>query len=407
MADLASTDARQDLWRHQLPNDLQKEHSTFSTSGRLPHNALANTLIEPSKPTLSPAPAFLQRAKDVQDDLSLKSPSTTKRPNLAPRGLTLQMPTRDTSSTSTNLLTSHFNTQPLSPKLDPSLSYTSSSPGSAIPRNRDFARSCTNLHHSTLAEQSSPDSSPVIGGRVMHIPRGKNFHHFAGPDSPGFPPSSLWSTPVMDKSNMASSLGSVSMLDSESDSDSSDDDMMREEDAIQGTPHGNGLALLGTFPSTLTVSPGTDGMRAFLPSRTSLMSFRRRLRHRTTDKSRKSSSSASARSSLYSPAPSSPPIVKSIESNLGTNYFSRDLSGNDMQSRRESLSLGTDEMHISDTPAGTIERNSLQVRAMDTLGQPIPVTPTWDERRNVIRRAVTRRSNMLVSRVASEYRFHC
>ena len=84
-----------------------------------------------------------------------------------------------------NLTTNRTNRLPLSPKLDSSASY--GVPGSVLPRRSrgmDFSRACTNLHHSTLAEQSSPDSSPVIGGRAMNIPSRKSIH--MGPWCPTF-----------------------------------------------------------------------------------------------------------------------------------------------------------------------------------------------------------------------------
>ncbi|KAL8956233.1 MAG: hypothetical protein Q9183_006372, partial [Haloplaca sp. 2 TL-2023] len=161
---------------------------------------------------LSPSPPFLE-AKTSKDDIHIPSntPVTPRRPNYPPRGLSLQMPPRDISSTSTANLVKRV---PLSPKLDSSNSY--GSPGSALPRRSrglDFSRACTNLHHSTLAEQSSPDSSPVVGGRGgITIPPRKGLYNSANtpivPDSPGALPSSLWST-MAEKSGFSSSMGSA------------------------------------------------------------------------------------------------------------------------------------------------------------------------------------------------------
>jgi hypothetical protein len=181
------------------------------------------------------------------------------------------------------------------------------------------------------------------------------------------------------------------MMDTDSSSGSSDDEIMKDEDMIHMTPqpHKTRFSLAGT------ASPGMDTMSPFSPALANLLSFQRRLKIGKRD-SRKSSSSASRRSSVASPGPSSPPLLKSIESSLSGNYFSRDLTKKDIESRRESLSLGTNDLHITDAPDSD-DPERPQIHAVDALGIPIPVTPTLDERRNVIRRAVTRRSNMLVS----------
>ncbi|KAF8535981.1 hypothetical protein BDD12DRAFT_749949 [Trichophaea hybrida] len=113
-----------------------------------------------------------------------------------PNRLSLQMPSRG----------------PLSPILDPALGY------SVARRPRlDFARSCTSLHHSTLAAESSPDSSPLATSSGYPIPRG-NYRPLDSPisNNHNYPPGS----------SHASSLGSASMLDyaSGDDSDSSTDE---------------------------------------------------------------------------------------------------------------------------------------------------------------------------------------
>ena len=356
------------------------------------------------KPALFPSPSFVEPAKMSKDDTCITpNPVTPKRPKIPSRGLSLQMPPRDVSSSSTANLSSRI---PLSPKFDSSSPYGSAA--SVLPRRSrglDFSRACTNLHHSTLAEQSSPDSSPVIGSRSMMVPPRKNFHNGfavpAAPDSPGSVTSSLWSTlGNIDKTGVSSSVGSVNMMDSDSGSTSSNgDDVMglaEDEDTILMTPQvyrlGNGLA--NPFASSMLSSPGVDGASNFSPSAANLMSFQRaRLRH---GRSRKSSSSASGHSSMASPGPVSPPLLKSIEGNLNSGYFPREFARKNVESRRESLSLGTNELHISDG-AESEEGDVCRTSSSEGLGIPIPVTPTLDERRSVIRKAVTRRGNLLVS----------
>jgi len=187
-------------------------------------------------------------------------------------------------------------------------------------------------------------------------------------------------------------------MDYNSGSSSSDDDDMigaEEEDTIHMTPQafksGNGAA--NPF-GILAPSPGGDGCGGFVVPAARLMSYQRARLH--NGRSRKSSSSTSARSSMHSPGPSSPPLLKSIESFHNGNYFAKDPLKREMSSRRESLSLGTNDMQLSDGEESD-SGGPRKASPSDGLIAPTPLTPTMDERRNVIRRAVTRRGNMLVS----------
>ena len=236
------------------------------------------------------------------------------------------------------------------------------------------------------------------------IPARKSFHQFSStanfPDSPSSVANSLWSTMAnAERVGVSSSVGSVDMLDIESRSTSSDDDDMmgqvEEEDTIHMTPHPFRLSTnpFTTGASHVMTSPSSDWIGNFSPAAANLMSFQRaRLRH---GRSQKSSSSASGHGSMSSPGPASPPVLKSIESGLGGGYFPKELSKSNMESRRESLSLGTNELHISDD--GESDNSpSCKVSSNDGTGSLGQMTPSADERRNVIRRAVTRRGNMLV-----------
>ena len=78
-------------------------------------------------------------------------------------------------------------------------------------------------------------------------------------------------------------------------------------------------------------------------------------------------------------------------------YFLDDPTKKEMNSRRESLSLGTNDMQLSDAEQSDGE-GLLRMHSHEDVPVPTPVTPTMDDRRNVIRRAVTRRGNMLVCR---------
>lgn len=372
----------------EVPPEFHKKRRPWSSQG--------------FKSVLSPSPLFIDSQRASKDDLSVASgPVTPKRPNVVPRGLSLQMPPRDVSSTSTANLTKRM---PVSPKPETAASYPS--PSSVLPRRSrgmDFSRAATNLHHSTLAE-SSPESSPIVGSRSNMLPRKGLFtspSNSGVPESPNSIPNSLWSTMAnAEKSGLSSSVGSSSMMDYGSGSTSSDGDEVMEngedDDTIHMTPHinhvGNGF---GNPLGSVASSPGGDGIGAFSPAASKLMSYQR---HRVKSRrKRMSSSSASGHSSLQSPGTSSPPLLRSIESSLSMNagYFLDDPSKKEMKSRRESLSLGTNDMQLSDTEQS--DGDGLpQMPLHEDVPIPTPVTPTMDDRRNVIRRAVTRRGNMLV-----------
>lgn len=372
----------------EVPPEYHKKRRPWSSQG--------------FKSILSPSPLFIDSRRASKDDLSVASgPVTPKRSNVVPRGLSLQMPPRDISSTSTANLTKRI---PVSPKPETAASYPS--PSSVLPRRSrgmDFSRAATNLHHSTLAE-SSPESSPIVGSRSSMIPRKGLFSppsNTGVPESPNSVPNSLWSTMAnAEKSCLSSSVGSSSMMEYDSSSTSSDGDEVmdngEDDDTIHMTPHmnqiGNGF---GNPFGSVASSPGGDGIGAFSPAASKMMSYQR---HRVKSRrKRMSSSSASGHSSLHSPGPSSPPLLRSIESSLSMNggYFLDDPSKKEISSRRESLSLGTNDMQLSDAEQSDGD-GLLRMHSHEDVPIPTPVTPTMDDRRNVIRRAVSRRGNMLV-----------
>ena len=418
MADSTSANSRKtflssQLQKEQDDNQFNGNHRSNSPSSRSTSRPRPWSSLE-LKPSHSSSPSFLEPSKTSKDDSYVPSePATPRRPNSSlARGLSLQMPPRDISSSSiANLTTNIANRVPLSPKLDSPISLGPAT--TVLPRRSrglDFSRACTNLHHSTLAEQSSPDSSPIISGRGMTIPSRKSIHGASGmmniPDSPSNTANSMWSTmPNVDRTGVSSSVGSISMMDSDSGSTSSDGDEMMahpdDEDTIHGTPQfKNGTK--NPFTCSSISSPGLDMISPFSPSAANLMSFQRtRLRHGR--KSRTSSSSISGPSSIVSPGPVSPPSLKSIESSINSGYFCGELDRKNLESRRESLSLGTNELNMSDGIESE-DGDACRISPHDTLGIPIPITPNLDERRSVIRRAVTRRGgNLLVSSIIIGY----
>ncbi|KAI9818894.1 MAG: hypothetical protein M1827_007715 [Pycnora praestabilis] len=392
-----------ELQLHQT-RDFDDERNDVSTIGskRTPSASPSKrrSLSDAAPPSLSPSPRFRESNRSSKDDITIKtSPTTPRRPSVQARGLSLQMPACEMgSSSSGNLL----NRVPLSPKLDSSNSY--SVPSSVLPRRSrgmDFSRACTNLHHSTIAEQSSPDSSPTISGRGMMIPprRGPSTIS-SGLESPNSTAHSMWSTAANpDRTGVSSSVGSVNMLEMDSESSNSDDEGIIDpnsgEDPIITTPHVHKLGIAqgvsNLFASGLNVSPGGDWMGHYSPAVSSLMSFQRaRLRH---GRSRKSSSSASGNSSLASPSPASPPVPKTTES-IGGGYFTKELSVRGDEVRRESLSLGTHDLHIS-SGGESDDGGASGITPDDGASGVGATTPSKDEKRGVIRRAVTRRGNLL------------
>ncbi|OJJ86240.1 uncharacterized protein ASPGLDRAFT_146438 [Aspergillus glaucus CBS 516.65] len=310
-----------------------------------------------------------------KDDSSLSStPATPQRPPLNPQNLALNLPPRPSGSPAT------AQRAPLSPKLDSSQIYSSryGPPGSVLPRRSrglDFSRACTNLHHSTLAE-SSPESSPTIGARGVAIPqrRGSPSAASAAPFSTSGP---------VDRTGVSSSVSSVNMIDSDtSTSEEEEDEPMGgdKDDIMLSTPQANKM---GTGPSPFAVgnvpSPGNDWMGGYSHAAASLLSFQRARFRKGRSRTRHSSSSASG-SSKQSPGPLSPPVMKSIENPNG-GYFGGSRHG--VQPRRESLSMGTRDLRLSDlSDDGERARSRSPARGE---GGPL----------GVIRRAVTRRGSLL------------
>ncbi|KAF2713862.1 hypothetical protein K504DRAFT_368811 [Pleomassaria siparia CBS 279.74] len=320
---------------------------------------------------LSPSPKFREPLRMSKDDHHsiIASPRTPRRPELLSRGLSLQMPSREMPMPSPAQFAARV---PLSPQLDSRNTYAS--PASLLPRRSrgaEYSRACTNLHHSTLADQSSPDSSPTITQKGMIIPSRRNRANSMILDSPNVNMHSAWGNG--DRTAASSSVGSMNMLGSEDSSSSSDegdsmdpddndDPMLMTPQAMKSSnmPFGGPVIGNGTGAWSSMFSPG--GPPTFMSIQ------RARLRK---GRSRKSSSSASGHSSMASPGPASPPNGK------GEGHFNREAAIRKAGSRRESLSLFTNDLHISSGNDSGDEATAL------------PQTP------GVVRRPVTRRGNLL------------
>jgi hypothetical protein len=214
-----------------------------------------------------------------------------------------------------------------------------------------------------------------VGGRGVAIPPRRG--------SPGssVPPFST-SNPA-DRTTISSSMSSVNMMESDTSSSEDDDEPMDRDDVIMNTPQARKLAPgFNGFAGGNVPSPGMDWMGNYSQAAASLMSFQR-ARFRRGRSSRHSSSSASGNSSKQSPAPLSPPVMKSIEN--GNGYFGYK---NSAASRRESLSMGTRDLRLSDM---SDEGENRGARGHSPTGIRSDSGPL-----GVIRRAVTRRGSLLV-----------
>lgn len=353
-----------------------QEHGDSTTQMNFRSPSKRQSLADSNPPALSPSPKFRESSKE---DASIsESPTTPRRLHFPRRPSSLQMPPKDLIN-----LESAYSRIPLSPKLD--LADTYGSP--VLPRRSrglDFSRAATNLHHSTLAEQSSPDSSPTITGRAMNIPGRRRSGQFTSESSS----TPHWTfRPSGDRTTISSSLGSVNMLCSESSESSSDDDLMDaddNDDPILTTPQVSSRMPLGlniwTQPQP---SPGNHWMNQSPAASSSLINFQRaRMRN---GRNKKGSSSSS---SMASPMSRSPPPGGATDA-MNSSHFTKDLPSA-TQPRRESISWAANQLHIdgSESDDGAFK---------NTLENPenLPTTPARDGQRGVIKRVVTRRGNML------------
>ncbi|KAL2187239.1 hypothetical protein L209DRAFT_301596 [Thermothelomyces heterothallicus CBS 203.75] len=326
-------------------------------------------------PKLSPSPHIVEASlRQSKDDIAIRDkdhehvsplPSTPIRAGFAARGLALQMPQRDAASPASQ--PGYVRPATLSPKPE----HPYASPSNILPRHSrgmDFSRAATSLHHSTLAHQASPDSSPTIatiGSRAMNIPGRRS--EYGGADQPS---TSLWSMMGnQERSHVSSSMGSTSHAISDSSSSSDDDDYMDEdmEEAFVTTPQAQ--------------KPGTPSASAAMgapwmpgsPAASNLLSFQQRQRHRKVPKRK-------LRGPLglgFHPAGagSAAAVSKSPPNTLG--------GSNDMfpHARRESISWAANQLHISGNESDDSHRQS------DGVESPL--------RPSIVRRAVTRRGNLL------------
>ena len=169
-------------------------------------------------------------------------------------------------------------------------------------------------------------------------------------------------------------------------------DLGEDDDTIHMTPN-----LGSNMPNPFGTPGGDDPGNGFPPAASKLLSYQRARLQSRRSRTRGSSSSASVHSNLQSPIPPSPPI-RSMEANIafGLNHFVDEPMKKALDSRRESLSLGTRDMRLSDAEQSGDENH---VKLDQGIIGPVPslVNSSMEERKQVVRRAVSRRGNLLVS----------
>ena len=245
------------------------------------------------------------------------------------------------------------------------------SPTSMLPRHSrglDFSRACTNLHHSTIPDQSSPDSSPKVSHRALKIPSRRqstvSSMMLDSPRSSGNNP--FWS----DKTFRPRSLGSTTAMTSEASSSGSDtDEEMKsryDPDEMLTTPvmHKQSQSIGGVTPYAMRdeIHNPSPISRRFAPHRKAPRSGGRLAALRTSHSNGTAddSSGSSTDNQNDTPMASNP--------------------------RRESISTFTDSLQISTSNGNTTSNDSDNETPSATFKFQSP---------QVVRRPVTRRSNLL------------
>lgn len=284
---------------------------------------------------------------------SPSTPVTPSRHLFASRNMPLNMPSGQSTPPAGASNAFARPAAPLSPQLDHSQIYAT--PANVLPRRSrglDFSRAATSLHHSTLADQSSPDSSPTMGGRAMAIPARRT--DGTGPEQTS---SSLWS--IMgnqEKMAISSSLGSNHAMVSDSSSSDGDHDMDEDmDDSYVMTPQVNKTTPIAHLPMG-----GPFGS----PASNSFTNFQQRRNRKNHKKDR--GPYGLGFHNVNNSASRSPPSTANA--------------------RRESISWQANKLRISGNDGEDMGRASSEGDGMSSDGQ-----------RNVVRRVVTRRGNLLVS----------
>ncbi|POS86255.1 hypothetical protein EPUL_000907 [Erysiphe pulchra] len=349
-----------------LELDDEKEHRDEDQSGlksRSPPRA--RSLSDIGLPAISPSSSSKDSGKRTwRDDSSIdRSFNTLQNSNHLLHGLTLKMPPREFKQPTEFI--------PVSPNFE---KYTTN----MLPRHSrgmDFSRAATNLHHSTLADKSSADSSPIAAGRAISIHCKTNSHSLGSYGDFHNNMSSLWPmSSNIDQMNLSSSLGSVNMMMMGSDSSEScsdDDDLMDDiDDSILVTPHSRHFGDLNQ--DSLADNWLGNSIYNYSP-----VNFQKGKR-----KSKKKNLNSEGLNTKLG-------LITKPAANNNSAQGSETLV-EVINTRRESISWTANQLCIS----GNENDEKTPKNMFESTDSP-PITPSRDGQKGVIRRPVTRRGNML------------
>lgn len=373
---------------------------SLSDGGRTPQKFTPAQLADAARRTSKDDSTISLPLRDsfsssTSPSVPLAPPVTPHRSEFPMRGLSLQMPPQASTPPSQQQLQQLQQQQqqqqhpvplgskpaPLSPKLDHSQIY--SSPTNILPRRSrglDFSRAATSLHHTTIAEQSSPDSSPTVGGRAMNIPS-RRPGDFGAPEQTS---NSLWSMMGNhERFHISSSLGSAANIVSDSSTSSDEDDIMDED---MDEPYLMTPQVLKSNPPASSQAGSGWPAGAGSPAVNSLLSFQQRQRPRKQPKKKD-------RGLFGMGCPPTPSAATVLSKSPPTNPVPYGNMAKEMSSshaRRESISWAANQLNI----AGSDSEDSPKTGGVNVDGV---LGPGADPQNRVVRRAVTRRSNLLVS----------
>ena len=352
-----------------LASPAEIDESTCTSPSAPSKVAIKQRSLSDCTPTLSPAAKLKNPPETLRDDHSLiTTPSRRAFSANTPASGRSKLPALQIPFTLPDALGSN---SLRSPTFEPRESvYTS--PSSVLPRHSrgmEISRAKTNLHHSTVPDRSSPEASPTLASKNFFGPSRRPSCISTMMDSPRTARSSFGAA-AAEKPFYHRSYSSTNAMVSEASSDSSDEDtLMRqdESDDMVTTPQAPKFDNAGYRAPT---SPWAAGHS---PLARGLSHTHRTRYNKHTNKS-----------SLLSLglAKKQPPHDSPLQTiNTSRNSESGDVQMDSAASRRGSLLMGTNGLHISSSNDSSDE--GAYRFQMSTPG--------------VVRRPVTRRSNLLVS----------
>lgn len=309
------------------------------------------------KQHLSPSPSFREpAARPGSDGTHIENP--TKSVTRGPGSLFLQMPKDEAGNITIDSYSPHADNKDIY-----------GSPNTVLPRRSrgmDFARACTNLHHSTLPNVATPDSSPVFTQKSMKIPSRRSSAVSSMWESPR--PMGLYAMPIGGSNERfrPRSIGSTTAMMSDGSDSSSDEDEKDESEEMVMTPHVQRQQGDNMFtPYGLRDSIGSGGgSHLSSPVDRRFHPFRR---------------NTTARGSGRLQIPRRMGVQKPVDDSPSTDDVGED---------------GSNESPLDSESA--VSKNALRIKTEGDSGDEItqkiaPSTP------GVVRRPVVRRSNLLVS----------